>query len=638
MGGVNRDGLLLGQRYRLIDRLGRGGMSVVWRGYDKVLGRQVAVKVLDLRFAADRVFRHRIRVEAQAAARLCHPHITNVYDYGETVVDGDPVPYVVMELVDGVPLAARLGRDGALPWREAVTACAQVASALAAAHSRGVVHRDVTPGNVMLTDAGAKVVDFGISALAGESDIGPDGNLLGTPGYVAPERLNGGQVSPATDVYAVGLLLYRTLTGRLPWQAASVTQMLRAHLHADPGPLPPVAGLPEQVAELCRRCLAKNPADRPGSTEVARTLADAAGIVVPLGDGTRTSAGAAPVAGTTVLPWSATTDALPVPSGVRPTRLTRRRRAAQAVSVGIGLILVAGLAWAGGNRIALGSGDSHRIAAPADGMMAAKQPAPCRVRYALTKDTGSGFEATVTVTNAGHAAVTDWRLNFDFPGRQRVTGSESARWEQHDRSVSLRPAARTPLAPNDSVTLRIAGAYQGRNLLPVDFDLGGRACAVEVSGVTGAPSFSGGAAGARVTGRSHPKPTSEPRRPSAGPSAVAPAGPTGPPLDAPAGPPTSTPAAASGPSGGPPAGPTVRVSAGPSAGPTVSASASASASVPAGLSASPSVDPSAREPGRPSVGPTASPPGSDRGNQVEHGDDKPGTGRGDGRTAKTRDD
>ena len=167
-------------------------------------------------------------------------------------MDGAPVPYVVMELVNGVPLAARLARDGVLPWREAVTVCVQVTSALAAAHSRGAVHRDVTPGNVMLTHGGAKVVDFGISALA-ENDVGPEGTLLGTPGYVAPERINGGQVSPATDVYSVGLLLYRMLTGRLPWQVGSVTQMLRAHLHADPGPLPPVSGLPAEVAELCRR-------------------------------------------------------------------------------------------------------------------------------------------------------------------------------------------------------------------------------------------------------------------------------------------------------------------------------------------------------------------------------------------------
>lgn len=341
MGRVTRGGSLLGGRYRLVDRLGKGGMSVVWRGYDDVLGRPVAVKVLDRRLAPDRMFRHRIRVEAQAAAQLCHPHITTVYDYGETVVDGAPVPYVVMELVNGVPLAARLARDGVLPWREAVTVCVQVTSALAAAHSRGVVHRDVTPGNVMLTHGGAKVVDFGISALAGENDVGPEGTLLGTPGYVAPERINGGQVSPATDVYSVGLLLYRMLTGRLPWQVGSVTQMLRAHLHADPGPLPPVSGLPAEVAELCRRCLAKDPLQRPSSADLARRLADAVGMAVPMaveqgGDDSSTAA-------KTVLPWVVTTDALPAPA--RPRHSPAPRRIGPVVSIAVGLVAVTALLW-----------------------------------------------------------------------------------------------------------------------------------------------------------------------------------------------------------------------------------------------------------------------------------------------------
>ena len=221
---------LLGGRYRLVERLGAGGMSVVWRGYDEVLGRQVAVKVLAARLAGGRAFRHRIRTEAQAAARLLHPNITNVYDYGEE----DAVPYVVMELVDGQSLAERLGRDESLPWPEAVTACRQVADALAAAHARGVVHRDVTPGNVMLTATGAKVVDFGISALVGDRDIDADGSLLGTPAYLAPERLDGGQVSAAADVYALGLLLYRCLAGALPWPASSRTEILRAHLYQEP--------------------------------------------------------------------------------------------------------------------------------------------------------------------------------------------------------------------------------------------------------------------------------------------------------------------------------------------------------------------------------------------------------------------
>ncbi len=265
---------LLASRYRLVERLGAGGMSVVWRGFDEVLGRQVAVKVLPPSTSADPSFRRRLRAEAQAAARLSHPNITNVYDYGEAItVDGEPVPYVVMELIDGESLAAVLARARKLPWQHAVRITAEVAAALAAAHSRGIVHRDVTPANVMLTSTGAKVVDFGISALIGENDIDPDGSLLGTPAYLAPERLEGGQVSPATDVYAVGLLIYRTLIGQLPWDVGTTTALLRAHQYTEPEPLPPVEGLPPAVDALVGRCLEKRPADRPSSAELAHVLA-----------------------------------------------------------------------------------------------------------------------------------------------------------------------------------------------------------------------------------------------------------------------------------------------------------------------------------------------------------------------------
>ncbi|GAB1641676.1 hypothetical protein KRMM14A1259_20990 [Krasilnikovia sp. MM14-A1259] len=246
----------------------------MWRGFDEVLGRQVAVKVLPPSTSADPSFRRRLRAEAQAAARLSHPHITNVYDYGEaTTVDGEPVPYVVMELVDGESLAAALARVRRLPWPAAVRICAEVSAALAAAHARGIVHRDVTPANVMLTSSGVKVVDFGISALIGENDIDPDGSLLGTPAYLAPERLEGGQVSPATDVYAVGLLIYRTLIGQLPWDVGTTTALLRAHQYTEPEPLPPVEGLPAAVEALVGRCLEKRPDDRPSSAELAHVLA-----------------------------------------------------------------------------------------------------------------------------------------------------------------------------------------------------------------------------------------------------------------------------------------------------------------------------------------------------------------------------
>ncbi|MEU8421641.1 serine/threonine-protein kinase [Micromonospora sp. NPDC048835] len=273
---MQRDQLLAG-RYRLLERLGSGGMSAVHRAYDEVLERDVAVKVL---VGSDTDARRRIRGEATAAARLSHPHVTGVYDYGESEVDGAQVPFVVMELLGGRTLEHRLAA-GPLPPRAGLRVCAEVASALAAAHDQGLVHRDIKPGNVMLTPTGAKVLDFGIAAAAGAPEIDFEGRLMGTPAYLAPERLRAGEVLPASDVYALGLLLHRVLTGRLPWPAEPPVQVRHLHPHVEPGPLPPIDGLPPEVHRLYRWCLADDPADRPPATDAARILFVAASGVAP---------------------------------------------------------------------------------------------------------------------------------------------------------------------------------------------------------------------------------------------------------------------------------------------------------------------------------------------------------------------
>ncbi|MEV4538569.1 serine/threonine-protein kinase [Asanoa sp. NPDC049518] len=271
----------LSSRYRLTRRLGAGGMGVVWQAYDQVLDREVAVKLLAPQFARDAEFRRRILAEARAAGRLSHPHIASVYDYGETTGPGDPLPFVVMELLQGRSLEQRLKR-GPIGVEPALRICAEVASALAAAHARGVVHRDVKPGNVMLPAGGAKVVDFGLAAVAGARDAVEGELVLGTPAYLAPERLDGRPVVAATDVYALALLLYRLLAGRLPWTAETSTQMLEAHIYLEPEPLPKLPGVPPVVRDLLHRCLDKEPDARPASSEVTVTLARAAGIRVPL--------------------------------------------------------------------------------------------------------------------------------------------------------------------------------------------------------------------------------------------------------------------------------------------------------------------------------------------------------------------
>ena len=268
-------GVRLNNRFTLRELIGTGGMSWVWWADDEILGRPVAVKILMGSPAADPALRSATWTEARAAARLNHPNVTQVYDYGETAMpDGGLLPYLVMELVDGENLADRL-RYGPLPWQQAAAVASQVASALAAAHGMGVVHRDIKPGNVMLTRSGVKVLDFGIAALAG----GPvdDGRLVGTPAYAAPESLRTGAVTPATDVYALGALFYETLTGRPPIAAADWDQAAAAHYGGVRVEPPQVPGLPRLLRRLCAACLSPHPAERPTAAELAEGLAAGAG-------------------------------------------------------------------------------------------------------------------------------------------------------------------------------------------------------------------------------------------------------------------------------------------------------------------------------------------------------------------------
>ncbi|MGC5054076.1 protein kinase domain-containing protein [Micromonospora sp. DT48] len=267
-------GRLLATRYRLLDQIGAGGMSVIWRAHDEVLDRVVALKVLAPSLAADARFRDMVREEARAAAQLVHPNVTSVHDYGETVSpDGAITSFVVMELLSGEELEFRL-TEGPLPWPQAVEISAQVADALAAAHRLGIVHRDITTANVMMTQTGAKVLDFGIATRIGTPDDDEDGATFGTPAYVAPERLDGAPAQPATDVYSLGVLLHETLTGRVPYPADTWDELTVALAEGPPPSLAGVPGLPEAVARICLRCLSRDPADRPTARQVATVLRD----------------------------------------------------------------------------------------------------------------------------------------------------------------------------------------------------------------------------------------------------------------------------------------------------------------------------------------------------------------------------
>ena len=247
----------LSGRYRLLDVLGAGGMAVVHRARDELLERDVAVKVLRSQFAADEDFVHRFRQEARNAASLSHPAIAQVFDTG---ADGD-VEYIVMQLVEGSDLERVIAQRGRLPVAEALRISSDVADALQAAHDQGIVHRDVKPGNILLTGGGdVRVVDFGIARALGAANTTSPGLLMGSVHYLSPEQVLGEPVGSASDVYSLGIVLYELLTGQRPFEGASQAAVALQRLHAAPRPPSElVEELPDGLDELVMRALERDP-------------------------------------------------------------------------------------------------------------------------------------------------------------------------------------------------------------------------------------------------------------------------------------------------------------------------------------------------------------------------------------------
>jgi serine/threonine-protein kinase len=251
------DQLIL-DRYRLVERLAVGGSAEVWRARDEQLDRPVAVKRLHPHLLPDAASRQRLVAEARAAARLGHPAIVGIYDVDAT---GESAA-IVMELVDGESLAARIERDGPLPEREAVGITADVSDALFYAHQEGVVHRDVKPGNVLLgTDGRTRLVDFGIahSLAASTERLTMAGTVIGTLRAMAPEQLVGGPITPRTDLYGLGAVLLEALTGRPPYDATTPVALAEAQRAG----APTLSGMDPALASAVAACLAYDPAERP---------------------------------------------------------------------------------------------------------------------------------------------------------------------------------------------------------------------------------------------------------------------------------------------------------------------------------------------------------------------------------------
>jgi serine/threonine-protein kinase len=260
--------LVFGRRYRVIEKVGSGGMAEVYKAVDEVLGRTVAVKVLHPRYAADPTFVARFRQEAQAAANLSHPGIVNIYDWGRD----DETYYIVMEYVHGTDLKALIGQKGALDPMKAAEYGSQVCAALAVAHGYDIIHRDIKPHNIVLApDGTVKVMDFGI-ARAGNSTMTQTGSVLGTAHYVSPEQAQGRPLGPGSDLYSLGVVLYELTTGRLPFDADTPVAVALKQVNEEPVPprqLNPQ--IPPALEAVIMRALQKDPAARYSSAEEMRT-------------------------------------------------------------------------------------------------------------------------------------------------------------------------------------------------------------------------------------------------------------------------------------------------------------------------------------------------------------------------------
>ncbi|WNI23758.1 protein kinase domain-containing protein [Streptomyces sp. ITFR-16] len=293
-------GSVAGGRYQLRDLLGEGGMASVYLAYDSALDRQVAIKTLHTELGREQSFRERFRREAQAVAKLQHTNIVSVFDTGEDELGGALMPYIVMEYVEGQPLGSVLQSDirsyGAMPADKALKVTADVLAALDTSHEMGLVHRDIKPGNVMVTKRGVvKVMDFGIARAmqSGVTSMTQTGMVVGTPQYLSPEQALGRGVDARSDLYSVGIMLFQLLTGRIPFDADSPLAIAYAHVQEEPvAPSTINRSLTPAIDALVARALKKNPNERFPSAaamqdEIARVLSASGqtGAPVIIGDG-----------------------------------------------------------------------------------------------------------------------------------------------------------------------------------------------------------------------------------------------------------------------------------------------------------------------------------------------------------------
>ncbi|WP_251455110.1 serine/threonine-protein kinase [Microbacterium sp. Marseille-Q6648] len=290
-------GVTFGGRYELESRIAIGGMGEVWEATDHVIGRTVAIKILKDEYMGDPGFLERFRAEARHAALVNHEGIASVFDYGEEAGSA----FLVMELVPGEALSTILERDGTLSTDKTLDVVAQTSAALQAAHAAGLVHRDIKPGNLLITpDGRVKITDFGIARIADQVPLTATGQVMGTVQYLSPEQASGHPASPATDIYSLGIVAYESLAGKRPFTGESQVAIAMAQINEQPPPLPPTVA--EPVQNLVMAMIAKKPDERPASTAAVARAATA----LRRGDLAAAAAAVPAVAGGAVLADEAT--------------------------------------------------------------------------------------------------------------------------------------------------------------------------------------------------------------------------------------------------------------------------------------------------------------------------------------------
>ena len=251
-----RKGMFLADRYEILEQIGTGGMSDVYKAKCHKLNRYVAIKVLKSEFSQDKTFVSKFRVEAQSATGLTHPNIVNVYDVG----DEDGIHYIVMELVEGITLKKYIEKRGKLPYKEAISIAIQVANGMEAAHSHNIVHRDIKPQNIIISKEGkVKVTDFGIAKAASSATI--NSSAMGSVHYISPEQARGGYSDQRSDIYSFGITLYEMLTGVVPFDGDTTVAVAVQHIQDEiPAPSTLVADIPIAIDKIVMKCTQKKPA------------------------------------------------------------------------------------------------------------------------------------------------------------------------------------------------------------------------------------------------------------------------------------------------------------------------------------------------------------------------------------------